>query len=387
MSQKTYRLGVIGFAHMHVNTLIDHFAALPNVEWVACADTRPAVPTLSTEPSTRTANIKRALERTGIPRQYDDYQEMLEKESFDIIIFCPENARHAEVCEAIAAKGIHMITEKPMASSLSDALQMVRAAKAANVRLMVNWPITWSSAARKAKELVEAGVIGELWEVKWRNGASLGPLAYGQDITDTEKGAEWWHQAAQGGGALLDYCCYGALVSSWYLDQPAQGAFGLKANLRSLYGDADDNAVIAVRFAKGMAILEGSWTTYHIGVPTGPILYGSHGTIVVGHPTKAAVAVFKDRKTQSHEKLLADVNRRVPQGFEEPTAIYEGDPFPGGRDTLAKEFLHHLETGEPLHPTLDLPLNLEAMAILDAGIRSSESGQFATVNSAHWCIG
>ena len=39
----TYRLGAIGFAHMHVNSLLDRFAELPNVEWVACADTVPAV--------------------------------------------------------------------------------------------------------------------------------------------------------------------------------------------------------------------------------------------------------------------------------------------------------------------------------------------------------
>jgi hypothetical protein len=47
---RTYRLGAIGFAHMHVNTLLDRFAELPasgraDVQWVACADTVPAVPT------------------------------------------------------------------------------------------------------------------------------------------------------------------------------------------------------------------------------------------------------------------------------------------------------------------------------------------------------
>ncbi len=41
---KTYRLGVIGFAHMHINELMRRFAELPNVEWVACADTVPVRP-------------------------------------------------------------------------------------------------------------------------------------------------------------------------------------------------------------------------------------------------------------------------------------------------------------------------------------------------------
>ena len=50
---KTYRLGVIGFAHMHVNELMGQFAALPNVQWVACADTVPRVPETRETQNTR----------------------------------------------------------------------------------------------------------------------------------------------------------------------------------------------------------------------------------------------------------------------------------------------------------------------------------------------
>ena len=185
---------------------------------------------------------------------------MLDKETFDILIFCPENARHGEVAEAIAAKGIHMVTEKPMAASLSDALRMVRAVKANNVELMVNWPTTWNPAIRKMKALIDEGVIGDLWEVKWRNGASMGPLSYevGPNAwTDIEKSAEWWHHEADGGGALLDYCCYGACLARWFIGEPAASATAVSANVNSHYGDAEDNAIITVRFPRSLAILEG----------------------------------------------------------------------------------------------------------------------------------
>jgi hypothetical protein len=198
---KNYRLGVIGFAHMHVNTLLDRFAELPNVEWVACADTVPDVPSPTMKRSSRGANLKRAQEVTGIPKVYADYRRMLEQERFDIVIFCPENARHGEVGEAVAAAGAHMVTEKPMADSLSGALRLARAAQANDVALMVNWPTTWQPAIRALKEQIDRGDIGDVWEVKWRNGASMGPLSYhfGEDaFTDAEKGAEWWHQAAPG---------------------------------------------------------------------------------------------------------------------------------------------------------------------------------------------
>lgn len=372
---KTYRLGVIGFAHMHVNTLIDSFDALDHVTWVACADTAPATPSRSTEPATRTDNLRRAREETGIPTVYDDYREMLDQEEMDIVIFCPENARHDEVAVAIADHGIHMVTEKPMAATLPQALAMARAARANDVVLAVNWPTTWIPAVRKMKALIDAGAVGDVLEVKWRNGASMGPLAYGQEITDAEKGAEWWHQASPGGGALLDYCCYGACLARWFIGEPAVAAQGMRTNLTSHYGDADDNAVITVRFRQALAILEGSWTTWHTGVPTGPIVYGSRGTLVA------------NARKDGDGNRVPVVEVYTSRGYGPPDEVLEGDPLPEGRETLAKAFIHHLETGEPLHPTLSLAQNLDAMAILDAGIRSAATGKLELVDDMTWCIG
>lgn len=374
---KTYRIGALGFAHGHIFTLLQSFTQLSNIEWVACADTMPATPSL-------VSRTEKAIQRFhaltgGGAKVYDCYQEMLDQEQFDIVVFCPENARHGEVAEAIAAKGAHMMTEKPMSSSLADALRMARAAQAHDVRLMINWPTTWSPAVRTCQRLIESGVIGEVWEVKWRNGASMGPMSYSEpQPSGVQKGAEWWHQSAPGGGALLDYCCYGACLARWYLGEPAVAAQGLRANISSLYGDADDNAIITVRFPKALAILEATWTTWNVGVPTGPIVYGARGALVVTRDRRA---------TGEHPGSVVEVYTKRSHGLEEPDEIVEPDPLPEGRATIAQEFLHHIETGEPLHPTLDMMQNLQVQAILDAGIRSASSGKLELVNNAHWCIG
>lgn len=375
---KTYRVGAIGFAHMHINHLLDEFAKLPNVEWVACADNTPAVPSTTMKPSGRLMNLKHATDTIGIPKVYDCYHELLEKEQLDIVVFCPENAKHGEVAEAIAKAGVHMVTEKPMSASLSDALRAVRACKKYGVEFMINWPTTWSPAARKVKDLIEAGIIGDVWEVKWRNGASMGPLSYSTgDMAwkPEEKGEEWWHHAAPGGGALLDYCCYGACLSRWYIGTPAVAATAMKANFTSHYGDADDNAIITVRYPKAFTILEATWTTWHTGVPTGPIVYGTKGTLVVS-----------SRSKDGHRVPVVEVYTTRGYGAE-PDQVIEGEPLPEKRATLAEEFIYHLDTGEPLHPTLEMMQNLQVMAILDAGIRSAASGKVELVNDANWCIG
>lgn len=373
---KTVRVGIIGFGHMHINNVAALYAGHPQVQMVACADTVPTRPELRKAPYTREWNLEHALTQLGVPVAYDDYHEMLDKEELDIAIVTTENTRHADAVEACALARVHVCVEKPMAASLSDALRMVRACQAAGTTLLVNWPLTWSPAARKAKQLIDERTIGRVLEVKWRAGHTgpLGPSAAhaGVDeqaapMTGPERAATWWHQAAAGGGALLDFCCYGAMVSRWYIGEQAQAAMGLKANLDSQWGDAEDNGVVLVHFPHALALLEGSWTTLDHGVPTGPIVYGTAGTLVVeSRDGKPVVRLARGRGQQT---------------------LYEVEPLPAGRTTVAEEFVHHLDTGEPLHPTLDMAFNLEVMAILDAGVRSAASGKLELVDSATWCIG
>ena len=379
---KNFRIGVIGFAHMHVNHLVERFAAHPQAELAACADTPRLVPELRTAHYTRDWNLRHALDDLGMPKAYDDYKEMLAQESLDIVVCCSENAQHPEVVEACAHKGVHVLVEKPMASSLADGLRMARSARAAGIELIVNWPTTWQPAAHKAKELIDSGAIGRVLTVKFRGG-HLGPLGAGvshpggeeegtalpRKLSGVERGATWWHQSAAGGGVMLDYCCYGSLVARWLVGEPATAAMGMRANLSSKWGDAEDNAAMIVRFPQAMALCEASWTTLDHGVSPGPIVYGTEGTLVV-----------------DKEKPGESPKVRIERGAGR-TELHDCDPLPADRSDIAQEFIHRLQTGDPLHQTLDLEFNLEVMAILDAGVRSAGTGQLEQVDSDAWRLG
>ena len=166
---------------------------------------------------------------------------------------------------------------------------------------------------------------------------------------------------------MLDYCCYGAMVSRWYIGEAATAAIGLRANLESQWGDAEDNAVMVVRYPGAIALLEGSWTTFDHGVPTGPIVYGTLGTLVV-------------------ERSGSEESVRVERGHGEAERFAAG-PLPDGRTNIAEECVYHLDTGEAMHPTLEMGNNLEYMAILDAGLRSARSGTIALVENGAWQVG
>jgi len=373
---KTYRVGLIGFAHMHINNVAALFAKHPQVRMVGCADTRPDRPERREGPYTRGWNLRHALTKLKVPKAYDDYRELLQREEPDLVVCCSENAKHPEVVEACAARGVHVCVEKPMAMSLADALRMVRAAQHGRTKVIVNWPLTWEPAAHRAKQLIDKGAIGRVLEVKWRGGHT-GPLGPGAahagvseeaaPLSDTELAATWWHHDATGGGAMLDYCCYGCMVARWYIGEQALAAVGLRGNLASQWADGDDNGAMLVRFPGAMGLFEGSWTTWDHGVPYGPIVYGTRGTLVV--------------ETRDGQRVV-----REEHGGGR-TKVHRPARLPRDRDQVAKEFIHHLDTGEPVHPTLEMMFNLEAMAILDAGIRSARSGRLETVDNAAWCIG
>ena len=132
---KSYRVGVIGFAHMHVNELVDRFAATGRSPIVACADTVPRMPSLTRVEGSRQANLGRALALPSNPRRYEDYRELLAAERLDIVILCPENARHSEIAQEVAELGAHVVAEKPMAATLDGARSMAAAARSLVSRL------------------------------------------------------------------------------------------------------------------------------------------------------------------------------------------------------------------------------------------------------------
>jgi len=373
---RKYRIAIIGFAHMHINNVAALYDKHPDTEWASCADTQPLVQELRSAPYTRQWNREHLQADLKIANYYEDYHEMLAKEQIDIAIVTSENAQHPEIVEACAKVGVATCVEKPMAASIGDALRMVRAAKGADAPMIVNWPFTWSTGARTVANIIEAGKIGRVLMVKMR-AAHTGPLGSGaqhQGVDETaapmsgvERAATWWHQERAGGGAMLDFCSYGAMASRWYIGKAATAVTGMRANLDSTWGDADDNGVMIVRYPEAMAILEGSWTTQHPGVPSGPIVYGTDGTIVLDSTGKDPILRL--------ERAGSD------------TEYIDIGALPAGRTDVAEELIHHLSTGDPLHNSLTADFNLEVMAILDAGLRSATSGKHEPVNGAAWHIG
>lgn len=260
------KIGLIGLVHDHIwlNKHLDvalELAAEGKAQITCVADPNPPL-------------IEKVKEKLGTNiNVYSDYRELLDKENIDACVVFTETSKHAEITEACAKRGIHVQVEKPMATTLEEAKRMEKAAKENKIKLFVNFPSDWRENLGGCFKLVEEGKIGRIWGLRYRVGhhgpREAGCSDYFVNWLVTEEGA--------GGGALVDFCCYGAYYAAKYLGKPDHviGSKGLL--VKRDYLSVEDNAVLVLGYPNAMAVVEGTWSQIPGGIRLE--IYGEKGSI------------------------------------------------------------------------------------------------------------
>lgn len=147
---------------------------------------------------TRRDRLEAVARRWEIPEQATDYQSLLERADIDAVDICLPPHLHATVAEAFLARDKHVLVEKPIATTLSDAWRLAAAARATRAVLMVaeNWP--FASATRRVKQLLDEGILGEICLLKAHHEGGF----YVDRASDPRR---WIMDVEQaGGGYLID---------------------------------------------------------------------------------------------------------------------------------------------------------------------------------------
>ena len=153
MNAKRVRLGVVGtgiWGRMHVRAYLQH----PSANLVAVCD-------LDAKRAAKTAR------EFKIPKFYSDLDELLGENLDGISIATPDTA-HAEIAVKAAAKGVHMLVEKPLATTVGECSRMIAAAKAKGVHLMVDWHNRWNPPYYYAWQAIRNGELGDLSYIYYR---------------------------------------------------------------------------------------------------------------------------------------------------------------------------------------------------------------------------
>ena len=107
--------------------------------------------------------LNSAADRFEIGRRYTNWREMLDDKDMHVFDNCATNDVHADSCIEAAKRGLHIICEKPMARNSEEAGRMLEAVKENEVKHMCGFNYRFIPAVRLAKELVDKGVIGEIY--------------------------------------------------------------------------------------------------------------------------------------------------------------------------------------------------------------------------------
>jgi D-apiose dehydrogenase len=123
---------------------------------------------------------RRLMAQYGVPSYYGDWREMIDREQPDFVDIITPPETHEEMCAYAAARGVHIICQKPLAPALETSRRIVETARAANVRFMVHENFRWQPWYRKIKQIQESGVIGDFTHIHFlmRMGDGWGENAY-----------------------------------------------------------------------------------------------------------------------------------------------------------------------------------------------------------------
>lgn len=329
------RVAVAGLVHDHIWDTLQHLRDDGRAALVAVTDDNELL-------------RRRAVDEYGFAREYGSLDELLEHESVDALVCGSENNRHAPIVKAAAARGVHVMVEKPMAATYAQAQRMAAAAERSGITLMINWPTAWNRAIRHACTLVQEGKIGQPFYVKYHAGHN-GPREYGC----SEYFWSWLYDEEKNGpGALMDYCCYGANLACLLLGAP-QSVTGAGGRFVKEYDISFDNAILLLQYAGAVGMAEASWT--QIGHPP-------HYELVVMGSAGSVVAPQSDHVTL--------VTPDAPNGQR-----VEAPPLPRGRDNEASYFLSCLLEKTPPEGMLSPRVCLDAQAVLEAGARAIREGR------------
>jgi predicted dehydrogenase len=218
-----------------------------------------------------------------IPESSTDVESVIRRQDVDVIVLGVPNHHHKHLALLCARAGKHVICTKPLGRNRAEAKEMLAAVESAGVLHGYAETEVFAPAVVQARATIERGGIGSVLTVRSRE-AHSGPHA------------DWfWRKDLSGGGALLDMGCHTIEAARYFIGKE-QAITEVMAWTDRLYHhqrtDAEDNAILLMRFASGqMAQAELSWTARG-GLDLRNEIYGTEGVIFTDVTRETPLRVF-----------------------------------------------------------------------------------------------
>lgn len=168
------------------------------------------------------AHARKKAKEWGVDKVYSDYQQVLEDREVDVVELLTPHHLHCAMTVQAAQAGKHVSVQKPMALSAAEADEMIAAADKAGVVLRVYETFVYYAPAVRAKEMIEAGEIGEVRAVRMHVNSGTGDTAW-----DVPLSAWLWrfNEKQCGGGPLVFDHGYHLFSLGYYLGGPVEKVY------------------------------------------------------------------------------------------------------------------------------------------------------------------
>jgi scyllo-inositol 2-dehydrogenase (NADP+) len=283
----------------------------------------------------------------GVP-VYDNYSKLLDEKKPEVVWSFVENDRHLEITKACAARKIHVMFEKPMSATYDEARQMMALAKQAGIQLMVNYQMAWWPENYTAHDVAARGDIGKVWRVRSVIGHG-GPGNFEPGSVRQKYFLKWLKDESRGGGALIDFTCYGAKWALWYLGLP-KTVYAITTHTRPDIYPSNTNATVLMSYADNkVAITEGSWdlprSFYDVEV------FGDKGSVALKYPKTLELVIGTEKKP------------------------LELGTLEGARAEPIRYFVDCIRNHKTVEGVVSGDFNVNVMQIVEAARRSAASGK------------
>ncbi len=244
------RIAVIGLVHGHVEGLLWNASRREDLKIVGVHEPNRALfdhlaAKYTLDPSLYWSDLPAMLDAT-------------KPEAASVMTTIADHRRVAEVC---APRGVHMLFEKPLAFAKADADRIAELSRVHGVHALTNFETSWYASVREAKAMVDSGAMSPIRRMVFRHGHK-GPKEIGcapeflHWLTDPEAG---------GGGAIVDFGCYGAVLSTWLMngERPTSVMASASTLKPAIYPRVDDDATIVLTYPNATAVVQASWAWTH----------------------------------------------------------------------------------------------------------------------------
>jgi predicted dehydrogenase len=282
---------------------------------------------------------------------FRDLNTMLDQVKPEAVTAFGPISAHVMVVRACAPRKVHVMVEKPLATTGADAREMQALAKKHGIHVLTNFETSWYASNHHVGDLVAQGRLGEIRKVMVNDGHQ-GP----KEIGVSEEFLAFLTDPVQNGaGALTDFGCYGANLMTWLLkgQKPLSVTAVTHQNKPDIYAKVDDEATIILQYPRAQCIIQGSWNWPFARKDME--VYGTKGYAVAVDATTVRQR-FQEKAPE--EKLKLEPR---PAPFTDPFAV------------LAQVVRGQLQLEE--HDQYELPVNVTVVEILDAAKASARSGR------------